>query len=162
MIATNDLSLTDEQVVQLYCRRWLIETNFRAQKQYFGLDSECQAHNFDTINAFTVMSNIRYMVMELHRRCNQDPKSLGELFCHTQEMVHNLPFVVALKVLLDAIKRLPEKMYKAGCLIEGKREEAQELVDEEISTWFDSIMFYIQDLLEAMSSKSPGTSTSPS
>ncbi len=154
-LATDDLSLTAEQVIQLYSRRWLIETNFRAQKQYFGLNTECQAHDFDTINAFTAMSNIRYMVMELQKRCNQDPKSIGELFCEKQEMLHDIPFASALETLMEAFEELPDELDREGCIKDGCQEKTRQIVHRKLRKWYEGILLFIQDLLDLPQTTSP-------
>lgn len=58
MVST-DIDLSPERIIELYGRRWSIEVAFKAQKSYLGLKSECQAHDFDTRNAFMVIANIR-------------------------------------------------------------------------------------------------------
>lgn len=56
----------------------LIEVAFKAQKSYLGLKNECQAHDFDTCNAFMVISSIRLQLMEFNRRLDNAPCSIGE------------------------------------------------------------------------------------
>lgn len=79
-IVSTDIDLSPERIIELYGRRWSIEVAFKAQNSYLGLKSECQAHDFDTCNAFMVIANIRLRLMEFNRHHDNDPRSIGELF----------------------------------------------------------------------------------
>ena len=79
-IVSTDIDLSPKRIIELYGRRWSIEVAFKAQKSYLGLKSECQAHDFDTGNAFMVIANIRLQLMEFNRRHDNNPRSIGELF----------------------------------------------------------------------------------
>lgn len=45
-----------------------------------GLKERMSSHDFDTCNAFMVISSIRLQLMEFNRRHDNDPRSIGELF----------------------------------------------------------------------------------
>jgi IS4 transposase len=48
-IGTTDLSLSPQQVVSLYARRWNIEVFFKTIKSCLGFARECQCRSFDAI-----------------------------------------------------------------------------------------------------------------
>ena len=150
-IVSTDLALSAEDIVQTYICRWKIETNFFAQKQYFGLDSECQAHNFDTINAFMQLSNIRYAIAEFARRLEQDPRTMGELFRDTREILHALPFVDAINRLMEAVnKNLREQLLAANVIIPGKEDKVMEIIDNTLSSWLNGTIRYIRDKINTL------------
>ena len=80
-----DISFDDCEIVRLYARRWLIETCFRAQKQYFRLGTETYARDYDNIISFISVASIRFIMMEFWRRYEEDERLLGSLFRFTKE-----------------------------------------------------------------------------
>ena len=144
-IVSTDLQLCAEDVVRLYINRWKIETCYFAQKQYLGLDSECQAHNFDTIHAFLQLTNIRYVIAEFSKRLEEDPRTMGELFRDTVELLHVLPFVDAINKLFEAVNTtLRQKMLEANVIVPGREQEAMDIITDTLSSWLNGTIKYIQ------------------
>ena len=111
-IISSDLSLSAEQITTLYLRRWSIETNFRIEKQFLGLGKECQAQNFDPINAFVNLSSLRYIVLEIMRRLQIDGKSLGLIFMDQAEYLQEKTFVDAIRLIKSMLEELPKEIEK--------------------------------------------------
>jgi len=107
-IVTDDLELSAEDIIRLYARRWSIETNFKAQKQFFKLDSECQGHLFDSIIAFATLASIRYIVTELKRRMESDDSVLGGIFRDLVSDTQKAPFRDALTTSFSSSLRTSE------------------------------------------------------
>lgn len=143
-IVSTDLNLSSEKVIELYGRRWSIEVAFKAQKSYLGLKNECQAHDFDTCNAFMVISSIRLQLMEFNRRHDNDPRSIGELFYSARSELTAVTFAEALQTLLSLIDDIAITLDVAGCLRKGKLVKAKEVISDKISEWYSSITDYIK------------------
>ena len=143
-IVSTDLDLSPEKVIELYGRRWSIEVAFKAQKSYLGLKNECHAHDFDTCNAFMVISNIRFQIMEFNRRHDNDPRSMGELFYNIRSELTALTFAEALESLLNLIDDLANSLDAAGCIRKGKLAKAKEVIAAKISEWYSGITDYIR------------------
>lgn len=143
-IVSTDLNLSSEKVIELYGRRWSIEVAFKAQKSYLGLKNECQAHDFDTCNAFMVISSIRLQLMEFNRRHDNDPRSIGELFYSARSELTAVTFAEALQTLLSLIDDIAITLDVAGCLRKGKLAKAKEVISDKISEWYSSITDYIK------------------
>jgi len=79
-LLSTDISLSAEKIVELYSRHWSIECCFKAAKQYLRLSSECFGRDFDTITALNRIAYIRFAVLELIRRHQNDPRGHGQLF----------------------------------------------------------------------------------
>ncbi len=149
-IVSTDLNLSAEEIVQLYVQRWKIETSFFSQKQYFGLDSECQAHKFDTINALMQLANIRFAVAEFARRLEEDLRTMGELFRNTSELLHVLPFVDACNRLIEAVNtELRQKLLAAKVIIPGKEDEVMAMITDTLGSWLTGCINYIRDKITA-------------
>lgn len=143
-IVSTDLNLSPEKIIELYGRRWSIEVAFKAQKSYLGLKNECQAHDFDSCNAFMVISSIRSLLMEFNRRHDNDPRSIGELFYSVRSEITAVTFAEALQSLLSLIDDIAITLDAAGCLRKGKLAKAKEVISNAISEWFSSITDYIK------------------
>lgn len=135
-IVSTDLNLSHEKEIELYGRRWSIEVAFKAQKSYLGLKNECQAHDFDTCNAFMVISSIRLQLMEFNRRHDNDPSSIGELFYSVRSELTAVTFAEALQTLLSLIDNIAITLEAEGCLRKGKLTKAKEVISDKISEWY--------------------------
>jgi len=94
---TTDMSLTEEDVIQLYGKRWDIEVFFRVCKSYLNLVKEFQGMSYDCITAHTAVVMIRYVMLAIDRRQNEDPRTIGELFfsCYDEIADHSFADVMA-------------------------------------------------------------------
>lgn len=147
-IVSTDIDLSPERVIELYGRRWSIEVAFKAQKSYLGLKSECQAHDFDTCNAFMVIANIRLQLMEFNRRHDNDPRPIGELFYSARSELTAITFAEVLQTLLLLIDNIAVTLDTAGCIRKGKLAKAKEVISNAISEWFSSITDYIKRYIQ--------------
>ena len=104
-LLSTDLTLSDEEIVKLYRRRWDIEVFFKMAKSFLNLARECQARSFDALTAHATVVCCRYIMLELARRVNKDPRSLGSLFHATCEELKQDGFVESLAILLTLFEQ---------------------------------------------------------
>lgn len=147
LLCTN-IKLTAEAIVELYSRRWSIECCFKAAKQYLGLSSECFARDYDSICALNRISYIRFIVLEIIRRHEEDPRSHGEMFRITCSTIRTISFIDALETLSVCFTSLIEALDKAGCIANGKLKDAYKIAEEIIKNWYDSISEFLKKLLK--------------
>jgi hypothetical protein len=100
-----DLTLSDEEIVKLYKRRWDIEVFFKMAKSFLNLTKECQGRSFDALTAHATMVCCRYIMLELARRMNKDPRTLGTLFYATCEELKQTGFVEAMIILMTLLEQ---------------------------------------------------------
>jgi hypothetical protein len=100
-----DLTLSDEDIVKLYKRRWDIEVFFKMAKSFLNLTKECQGRSFDALTAHATMVCCRYIMLELARRMNKDPRTLGTLFYATCEELKQTGFVEAMIILMTLLEQ---------------------------------------------------------
>lgn len=146
-LLSTDTSLDCEEIVRLYARRWLIETNFRAQKQYFSLGTESSARDYDNLFAFMNISSIRYIMLEFIRRYNIDERSLGELFRSTCQQLEDIPFVSAIESLMLSFNNIAKKLFEAKVLKKNCFAKAQKIITDSLSDWFTGICRYLKQIL---------------
>ena len=104
-ILSTDTELADEEIVRLYGRRWDIEVFFKMSKSFLNLAKECQSRSFDALVAHTTVVLCRYIILELARRTNADPRTLGNLFHATCDELRQASFLEALALLLKLIEQ---------------------------------------------------------
>ena len=146
-VASTDIDISAEEIISLYARRWFIETNFRAQKQYFGLGTESFARSFDTQIAFATAASVRYMMPELSRRCNCDKRGMGDFYRDICCQIDEIPFHDALDSLMNCFRNLAKELEEAGHLKPGHFKEVQEFIEEKLSGWFSRLSQYLQSVL---------------
>lgn len=61
----------------MYACRWMIETGFFNQKEFFGLGKETRSVDFDNQNAFMCLSALRATILEFHKRLHRDVRTMG-------------------------------------------------------------------------------------
>ena len=95
---TTDMSLSEDEVIQLYGKRWDIEVFFKVCKSYLSLAKEFQGMSYDAMTAHTTVVMLRYIMLAVDKRQNEDPRSIGELFflCYDELADHSFADVMAL------------------------------------------------------------------
>jgi len=109
-LLSTDTALADEEIIKLYGRRWDIEVFFKMTKSFLNLAKECQSRSFDALVAHTTVVLCRYIILELARRMNADPRTLGHLFHATCDELRQTSFVEALALLLKLLEQSLNKL----------------------------------------------------
>ena len=103
VLVTTDLSLTEEEVIRIYGKRWGIEVFLKACKSYLRLEKDCRALSYDAMTAHVSVVFARYMFLA------KDDRSLGELFYLSVDELPDVCIAEALRILVSLFaKRLQE------------------------------------------------------
>jgi hypothetical protein len=102
-LISTDLTLTEEEIIALYGKRWDIEVFFKVCKSYLKLTGEFQQLSYDSIIAHTTIVMLRYMILSVEKRKQEDPRSLGELFFLSFDEVSDIRFEQALMLLMTLL-----------------------------------------------------------
>lgn len=102
-IISTDSSLSEEQIIELYGKRWDIEVFFKMCKSYLKLAKEFEGRSYDMLTAHTAIVFIRYICLAWEQRQSQDPRCFGELFYLVYDELADIPFKKALETLLSAL-----------------------------------------------------------
>jgi hypothetical protein len=105
LLAT-DMTLTDEEIITLYKRRWDIETFFKIAKSFLKFAKESQSRSYDAMVAHATLVCCRYLLLEIGKRTTADPRTLGTLFYATCEEIQQTSFTEALAILLKMLERV--------------------------------------------------------
>ena len=64
-ILCTDTSLSEEEIIRTYGKRWDIEVFFKSCKSYLRLVKECRSTSYDALNAHTAIVFTRYMMLSV-------------------------------------------------------------------------------------------------
>lgn len=134
-LISTDMNLTEEEIIQLYGKRWDIEVFFKVCKSYLNLGKEFQGLSYDAITAHTAVVLTRYMILALEKRQNEDPRALGELFFLCYDEVADIQFSEALELILSLLRNVLE--------------ESLFLTDEQISQLIDAFIAKLPEYFRA-------------
>jgi hypothetical protein len=98
-----DISLTEEEIIRIYGKRWQIEVFFKTCKSYLQLVSECHSLSYDALTAHVAIVFVRYMMIALEQRRNEDLRSLGEIFFFFTDELADITFAESLQIILKAM-----------------------------------------------------------
>jgi Transposase DDE domain. len=127
-LLSTDTTLTAEEIIKLYGLRWDIEVFFKMAKSFLNLAKEYQGRSFDAMVAHATLVCCRYIMLELVKRTNADPRTLGNLFHAVCDELRQISFTEALALLL---KLLEETLNGVVGLC---KEQVQQLIERFVST----------------------------
>ena len=110
VLVTTDMSLTAEEVIRIYGKRWGIEVFFKVCKSFLRLEKDCRSLSYDAMTSHVSIVFTRYMFLAVEQRECKDARSLGELFYLSVDELPDVCFVEAMRLLLLLfVERLQEK-----------------------------------------------------
>lgn len=98
-----DMSLSEEEIIRIYGKRWQIEVFFKTCKSMLNLIGECHSLSYNALTAHTAIVFTRYMLLALEQRKNTDQRTLGELFFFIVDEQADITFSRSLSILMDAL-----------------------------------------------------------
>lgn len=102
-IISTDISLTEEEIIQVYGKRWKIEVFFKTCKSYLKLVKETKSTSYDALNAHVALVFTRYMILSISQRCNEDEKTICEIFYYLANELTDITFSRSLGILVQAM-----------------------------------------------------------
>ena len=102
-ILSTDTSLSEEEIIRLYGKRWDIEVFFKTCKSYLKLLTECHSLSYDALTAHTSVVLVRYMLLALEQRKSVDDRSFGELFMLVVDELADITFSHSMQLIVAAM-----------------------------------------------------------
>ena len=97
VLLSTDMALSEDEIIQLYARRWGIEEFFKVSKCLLRLEEECTSRNFDTIRGYIAIVFIRAMFLSVISRMERDDRTAGILFYSLCEEMREIEVREAVK-----------------------------------------------------------------
>ena len=98
-----DMSLSEEEIIRIYGKRWQIEIFFKTCKSMLNLIGECHSLSYDALTAHTAIVFTRYMLLALEQRQNSDQRTLGEIFFFLVDEMADITFSRSFYILMEAL-----------------------------------------------------------
>ena len=124
VLISTDMSLSPEEIIRIYGKRWGIEVFFKMCKSYLRLTTECRSISYDAMTAYVAIVMARYMMLAVEQRMNTDERSFGELFALTAEEMPDIRFVEALELLRSRMDAIIEEYPEAEEALVRKMRDA--------------------------------------
>ena len=99
VLLSTDTSLTEDEVIALYGKRWDIEVFFKTCKSVLRLTKECRSLSYDAMCAQTAIVFTRYLFLAVGVREDSDLRSSGPLFCLAADEIADISFAAAFEKL---------------------------------------------------------------
>ena len=113
-ILTTDLELSEEQVVQMYAKRWKIEEFFKVAKSLLQLEHEFQGRSYDMLIGHATLVCVRYIFLELERRRTLDVRTCGGLFYYCCDELPDLKIRDAILLIFQVLEAFLVKFLNGG------------------------------------------------
>ena len=107
-----DTSLSEEEIIRIYGKRWQIEVFFKTCKSMLNLIGECHSLSYDALTAHVAIVFTRYMLLAMEQRQNEDQRTLGELFFFLADEMADITFCRSLSILMDAFMASLQELLK--------------------------------------------------
>ena len=125
-LLSTDTTLTNEDIVRIYGKRWDIEVFFKMAKQHLKLAKEIQCRDFDALIAHTSIVFMRYMFLVYQCRVETDHRTFGDLFYFCCDQVSDISFI--------------EALYRILTLAADQLKNIGNFCEKTASAFFDAIM----------------------
>mgnify|MGYP000744690808 CR=1 FL=1 len=102
-VLSTDISLSDEEIIRIYGKRWDIEVFFKVCKSNLALAREFQGRSYDMLTAATAIVFMRYAMLSIEARNESDDRTIGELFYRYCQELHDIRLSQALLLLLSRL-----------------------------------------------------------
>lgn len=102
-IICTDTSLSEEEIIRIYGKRWDIEVFFKSCKSYLRLVKECRSLSYDALTAHVSIVFARYMMLSVAQRRNEDEKTICELFFCLMDELDDITFRQSMRIIIDAL-----------------------------------------------------------
>jgi hypothetical protein len=110
-LISTDTSLSEDEIIRIYGKRWDIEVFFKMNKSFLKPGKEFQCRSYDSMVAHTSIAFTRYMMISIENRNNKDLRTIGGLFYQCSDELQDIQFCEALQLIIDALKSvLSEKL----------------------------------------------------
>ena len=107
-IVSTDLALTDDEIIEIYKRRWDIEQGYKELREYFGFGKE-ENRIYEALIARITLSFFTYNIVSYINRISNEPKTIGGLFKDLECELYTLAIAMQTFILiLDEIAKVEE------------------------------------------------------
>jgi hypothetical protein len=105
-IASTDLEINDEEIIEIYKRRWDIEQGYKELREHFGFGKE-ENRIYEALIARMTLSFFAYNIVSYINRISHEPKTIGGLFRDLECELYTLSIAMhAFIEIMDKIAKI--------------------------------------------------------
>jgi len=107
-IVSTDLNISDEEIIEIYKRRWDIEQGYKELREHFGFGKE-ENRIYEALIARITLSFFTYNIVSYINRISNEPKTIGGLFKDLECELHTLAIAMQVFIsILDEIAKIED------------------------------------------------------
>ena len=107
-IVSTDLTISDENIIEIYKRRWDIEQGYKELREHFGFGKE-ENRIYEALIARITLSFFTYNIVSYINRISNEPKTIGGLFKDLECELHTLAIAMQTFIaILDEIAKIED------------------------------------------------------
>lgn len=107
-IVSTDLNINDEEIIEIYKRRWDIEQGYKELREHFGFGRE-ENRIYEALIARITLSFFTYNIVSYINRISNEPQTIGGLFKDLECELHTLAIAMQTFIaILDEIAKIEE------------------------------------------------------
>ena len=106
------MDLSEEEIIRIYGKRWDIEVFFKTCKSYLRLQKECNSLSYDAMTAHVAIAMVRYMILSVFQRQDEDQRALGELFYVMLAELEDITFHQSMMILVEAMFQAVKSVFR--------------------------------------------------
>ena len=107
-IVSTDLEINDEEIIEIYKRRWDIEQGYKELREHFGFGRE-ENRIYEALIARITLSFFTYNIVSYINRISNEPKTIGGLFKDLECELHTLAIAMQTFIaILDEIAKIED------------------------------------------------------
>ena len=104
-IASTDLEINDEEIIDIYKRRWDIEQGYKELREHFGFGKE-ENRIYEALIARITLSFFSYNIVSYINRMSNEPKTIGGLFKDLECELHTLS--IAMQAFIEIMEKIAQ------------------------------------------------------
>ena len=104
-IASTDLEISDEEIIDIYKRRWDIEQGYKELREHFGFGKK-ENRIYEALIARITLSFFSYNIVSYINRMSNEPKTIGGLFKDLECELHTLS--IAMQAFIEIMGKIAQ------------------------------------------------------
>lgn len=104
-IVSTDLTLNDEEIIEIYKRRWDIEQGYKELREHFGFGKE-ENRIYEALIARITLSFFAYNITSYINRMSHEPKTIGGLFKDLECELYTLS--IAMQAFIEIMDKIAQ------------------------------------------------------
>lgn len=102
-IASTNLEINDEEIIEIYKRRWDIEQGYKELREHFGFGKE-ENRIYEALIARMTLSFFAYNIVSYINRISHEPKTIGGLFKDLECELYTLS--IAMQAFIEIMDKI--------------------------------------------------------